>query len=79
MRETPGDLVWDLPCVQQASCLEVGPLLWIWPLYLHVNQKSDDDDEEEEEEEDDDDDDDDGDYIYISILFFLLRYIMCVK
>ena len=22
-----------------------GPLLWIWPLYLHVNQKSDDDDE----------------------------------
>ena len=22
----------------QASCLEGGPLLWIWPLYLHVNQ-----------------------------------------
>ena len=44
MIETPGDLVWDLPCVQQASCLEGGPLLWIWPLYLHVNQKSDDDD-----------------------------------
>ena len=21
-------------------------LLWIWPLYLHVNQKSDDDDDE---------------------------------
>ena len=21
----------------------MGPLLWIWPLYLHVNQKSDDD------------------------------------
>ena len=38
------DLVWDLPCVQQDSCLEGGPLLWIWPLYLHVNQKSDDDD-----------------------------------
>ena len=37
--------------MQQASCLEGGPLLWIWPLYLHVNQKSDDDD-------DDDDDDD---------------------
>ena len=36
--------------MQQASCLEGGPLLWIWPLYLHVNQKSDDDD-------DDDDDD----------------------
>ena len=33
----------DLPCVQQASCLEGGPLLWIWPLYLHVNQKSNDD------------------------------------
>ena len=31
------------PCVQQASCLEGGLLLWIWPLYLHVNQKSDDD------------------------------------
>ena len=37
--------------MQQASCLEGGPLLWIWPLYLHVNKKSDDDD-------DDDDDDD---------------------
>ena len=42
--ETPGDLVWDLPWVQQASYLEGGPLLWILPLYLHVNQKSDDDD-----------------------------------
>ena len=47
MIETPGDLVWDLPCVQQASCLEGGPLLWIWPLYLHVNQKSDDDDDDD--------------------------------
>ena len=46
MIETPGDLVWDLPCVQQASYLEGGPLLWIWPLYLHVNQKSDDDDDD---------------------------------
>ena len=46
MIETPGDLVCDLPCVQQASFLEGGPLLWIWPLYLHVNQKSDDDDDE---------------------------------
>ena len=35
-----------LPCLQQASCLERGPLLWIWPLYLQVNQKSDDDDDE---------------------------------
>ena len=26
-----------------SSCLEGGPLLWIWPLYLHVNQKSDND------------------------------------
>ena len=42
--ETPGDLVWDLPCMQQASYLEGGPLLWILPLSLHVNQKSDDDD-----------------------------------
>ena len=40
-----GDLVRDLPCVQQASYQEGGPLLWILPLYLHVNQKSDDDDE----------------------------------
>ena len=47
MIETPGDLVWDLPCVQQASCLEGGPLLWIWPLYLHVNQKSNDVDDDE--------------------------------
>ena len=23
-----------------------GPLLWIWPLYLHVNQKFDDDDDD---------------------------------
>ena len=47
MIETPGDLVWDLPCVQQASCLEGGPMLWIWPLYLHVNKKSDDDDDDD--------------------------------
>ena len=31
----------DLPCVQQASYLEGGPLVWMLPLYLHVNQKSD--------------------------------------
>ena len=36
----PGDLVWDLPCVQQASYLEGGPLMWMLPLYLYVNQKS---------------------------------------
>ena len=40
MIDVPGDLVWDLPCVQQASYLEGGPLMWMLPLYLHVNQKS---------------------------------------
>ena len=44
MIDIPGDLVWDLPCVQQASNLEGGPLMWMLPLYLHVNQKSDYDD-----------------------------------
>ena len=34
--------------MQQASCLEGGPLLWIWPLY-HVNKKSDDDDDDDEQ------------------------------
>ena len=41
MIDVPGDLVWDLPCVQQASYLEGGTLMWMLPLYLHVNQKSD--------------------------------------
>ena len=41
MIDIPGDLVWDLPCVQQASYLEGGPLIWMLPLYLHVNWKSD--------------------------------------
>ena len=36
----PGDQVWDLLCVQLASYLE-GPLMWMMPLHLHVNQKSD--------------------------------------
>ena len=40
MIDIPGDLVWDLPCMQQASYLEGGPLVWMLPLYLHVNQKS---------------------------------------
>ena len=35
--------------MQQASYLEGGPLLWILPLYLHVNQKSDDDDDDDDE------------------------------
>ena len=38
------DLVWDLPCVQQASYLEGSPPMWMLPLYLHVNKKSDYDD-----------------------------------
>ena len=46
MTDVPGDLVWDLPCMQQASYLEEGPLMWMLPLYLHVNQKSDYDDDD---------------------------------
>ena len=41
MIEICGNLVWDLPCVQRASYLEGGPLMWMLPLNLHVNQKSD--------------------------------------
>ena len=41
MIDIPRDLVWDLPCMQQASYLEGGPPMWMFPLYLHVNQKSD--------------------------------------
>ena len=44
MIDIPGDLVWDLLCVQWASYLEWGPLMWMLPLYLHVIQKPDDDD-----------------------------------
>ena len=40
MIDIPEDLVWDLPCVQQASYLEEGPLMWMLFLFLHVNQKS---------------------------------------
>ena len=32
--------VWYLLCLQLASYLERGPLLWMMPLHLHVNQKS---------------------------------------
>ena len=32
MTVKPGDLVWDLPCLQQASYLEGGPLMWTLPL-----------------------------------------------
>ena len=37
----PGDQVWDLLCVQLASYLERGPLMWMMPLHLHINQNSD--------------------------------------
>ena len=30
----------DLLCVQLASYLESGPLMWMMPLHLHINQKS---------------------------------------
>ena len=40
----PGGQVWDLLCMQLASYLEKGPLMWMMPLHLHVNQKSDYDD-----------------------------------
>ena len=36
----------DLLCMQLASYLERGPLMWMMPLDLHVNQKSDYDDDE---------------------------------
>ena len=45
--------------MQQASYLEGGPLMWMLPLYLHVDKKSDDDD---------DDDDDDGDVAVLAVL-----------
>ena len=33
---TPGDLVWDLPYVQQASYLEGGPLMWTCTLIKNL-------------------------------------------
>ena len=45
MIEICGDLVRHLPCVQQASYLEGGPLMWMLSLYLNVNQKSNYDDD----------------------------------
>ena len=41
MIEICGNLEWNTPCMQQASYLEGGPLMWMLLLYLHVNQKSD--------------------------------------
>ena len=58
---TPVDLLLDL---HQASYLEEGPLMWILPLYLHVNKKSGDADYDD----DDDDNDDDSTFIYGPIL-----------
>ena len=48
MIDIPGNLVRDLPCVQQASYLEGGLLMLMLPLYLHVNQNSDDDDDDDD-------------------------------
>ena len=36
--------------MQPASYLEGGPLPWMLPMYLHVNQKSDDDDDDDDDE-----------------------------
>ena len=41
----PGDQVGDLLCMQLASYLEGGALMWMMPLSLNVSQKSDHDDE----------------------------------
>ena len=46
MLDTPGDLVWDMSCMQQASYLEGGPMMWMLPLYLHGNKKSGANDDE---------------------------------
>ena len=48
MIDITGDLVWDLPYMQQVSYLEGGPLMWMLPLYLHVNQKPVDDDDDDD-------------------------------
>ena len=45
MIDITGDLVRDLPCMQQGSYPEGGPLMWMLPLYLHVNKKSEYDDD----------------------------------
>ena len=37
----PGNQVLDRLCLQQASYLEGGPLMWMIPLHLQVNKKSD--------------------------------------
>ena len=54
MINVPGDLVRDLPYVQQASYLKGGRLIWMLPLYLHVNQKTIDGDDDDDDDDDDD-------------------------
>ena len=53
--------------MQQASYLEGGPLMWMLPLYMHINQKSDDDD----------DDDDDGTENKLMVFFFSNPTVHC--
>ena len=59
------DIPGDLEIVQQANYLEGGPLMWMLPLYLHLNQKYDDDD--------DDDDDEHYSYLFQYIVLGLVR------
>ena len=53
-------LVLKLFFFTHASYLDVGPLMWMMPLHLHVNKKPDDDDND-----DDDDDNYNDDAIYL--------------
>ena len=46
LTDIPGDLMWDLPSLKQASYLEGGPLMWMLPQYLHVIQKANYDDDD---------------------------------
>ena len=46
-REYRCGVPWEDLLRAASSCLEGGPLLWIWPLYLQVNKKSDDDADDE--------------------------------
>ena len=36
-KDCSGDYVWDLLCVQLASYVQGGPLKWMMPLHMHVN------------------------------------------
>ena len=37
-----------------SQLLEGNPLMWVLPLYQHINQKSDDDDDDDNDDDDDD-------------------------